>query len=333
MVCSERGRVVLVARLSIDAGAGKFAKSRARRQFPTHPVPLDVQHLAARRALRRENRAGVVWRRAAGCSIIEESGLIPDEPRQADCPRCRTGAGRCAASRCRSSSTRIGAAMIDHTTNPGSEEHESIERYDLEVAPRVRGLPPYLFGKINELKYRKRRAGIDVIDLGMGNPDRPARRLGHRQALRGRPRPAEPPLQRRHRRPQPPPRGRRSATSRGSASRLDPDHEVVATIGSKEGFSHMCLALLGPGRHRPGPRAELPDPRPRHRPGLGQRDLAGRPGQLRAFLANIARTCESLYPAAQDPGPELSAQPDGDGGRAGVLRGDRRAGAGSTTSS
>ena len=63
--------------------------------------------------------------------------------------------------------------MIEPTTNPGSEEHDSIERYDLEVAPRVRNLPPYLFGRINELKYRKRRDGIDVIDLGMGNPTDP----------------------------------------------------------------------------------------------------------------------------------------------------------------
>ena len=148
---------------------------------------------------------------------------------------------------CGSRSFVARVSMIEPKTNPGSEEHESIERYDLEVAPRVRNLPPYLFGRINELKYRKRRAGIDVIDLGMGNPDRPARGVGHRQALRGRPRLAEPPLQRRHRHLQPAPRGRRSGTSRGSASRLDPDHEVVATLGSKEGFSHMCLALLGPG--------------------------------------------------------------------------------------
>ena len=68
---------------------------------------------------------------------------------------------------------RTKLAMIDPKTNPGSEEHESIERYDLEVAPRVRNLPAYLFGRINELKYRKRKAGVDVIDLGMGNPTDP----------------------------------------------------------------------------------------------------------------------------------------------------------------
>src|SRR3954451_15934768 len=42
--------------------------------------------------------------------------------------------------------------------------------FHIDVADRVQRLPPYLFGKINSLKYQKRRAGIDVIDLGMGNP-------------------------------------------------------------------------------------------------------------------------------------------------------------------
>ena len=136
--------------------------------------------------------------------------------------------------------------MIDPKTNPGSEEHESIERYDLEVAPRVRNLPPYLFGRINELKYRKRRDGIDVIDLGMGNPTDPPEEWvidklceaardsrNHRYSVAT---------------------GiynlRREVASRYESRfgvSLDPDHEVVATIGSKEGFSHMCLALLGPG--------------------------------------------------------------------------------------
>src|ERR1700746_4054375 len=42
--------------------------------------------------------------------------------------------------------------------------------FRIDVADRVKRLPPYLFGIINALKYQKRRAGIDVIDLGMGNP-------------------------------------------------------------------------------------------------------------------------------------------------------------------
>src|SRR5262249_8906336 len=133
--------------------------------------------------------------------------------------------------------------MSDDTPNHDTDEPE---HHEIEVAPRVRGLPPYLFGKINELKYRKRRAGIDVIDLGMGNPTDPPEgwvidklceaardTRNHRYSMAS---------------------GgynlRREVAARYQnrfAVSLDPDHEVVATIGSKEGFSHMCLALLGPG--------------------------------------------------------------------------------------
>ena len=45
--------------------------------------------------------------------------------------------------------------------------------FDIEVASRVHRLPPYLFGNINALLLKKRRAGKDVIDLGMGNPSDP----------------------------------------------------------------------------------------------------------------------------------------------------------------
>ena len=51
-----------------------------------------------------------------------------------------------------------------------SEPNTDPKPFRIDVADRVKRLPPYLFGKINDLKYRKRRAGIDVIDLGMGNP-------------------------------------------------------------------------------------------------------------------------------------------------------------------
>jgi alanine-synthesizing transaminase len=47
------------------------------------------------------------------------------------------------------------------------------EEWNIEVAARLRRLPPYLFGQINALKHAKRVAGIDVIDLGMGNPTDP----------------------------------------------------------------------------------------------------------------------------------------------------------------
>src|SRR5215207_9858291 len=51
-----------------------------------------------------------------------------------------------------------------------NEPNTDPKPFRIDVADRVKRLPPYLFGKINSLKYQKRRAGIDVIDLGMGNP-------------------------------------------------------------------------------------------------------------------------------------------------------------------
>jgi alanine-synthesizing transaminase len=179
--------------------------------------------------------------------------------------------------------------MIDHTANPDTAEH-----FDLEVASRVRGLPPYLFGKINELKYRKRRAGIDVIDLGMGNPTDPPEKAvidklceaahdskNHRYSASA---------------------GvfnlRREVSARYEARfgvTLDPDQEVVTTIGSKEGFSHMCLALLGPGDTALVPAPSFPIHV--HAVALAAANVIAldvrEPG---AFLANVARVCESLFP-------------------------------------
>src|ERR1700722_2620068 len=51
-----------------------------------------------------------------------------------------------------------------------NEPNQPQTPFQIQVADRVQRLPPYLFGKINALKYAKRRDGIDVIDLGMGNP-------------------------------------------------------------------------------------------------------------------------------------------------------------------
>ena len=45
--------------------------------------------------------------------------------------------------------------------------------FQIQLASRVYRLPPYMFGRINSLLYEKRRAGNDVIDLGMGNPSDP----------------------------------------------------------------------------------------------------------------------------------------------------------------
>src|SRR5438128_9463440 len=127
-----------------------------------------------------------------------------------------------------------------------SEPNTSESPFKIDVADRVKRLPPYLFGKINALKYQKRRAGVDVIDLGMGNPsDVP-----------------EPPVIDKLCEAARDERNHRYSVSNGLYNlrrevalryarrhdvHLDSDTEVLAGLGSKEVFSHMCLALLGPG--------------------------------------------------------------------------------------
>ncbi|MBM4038512.1 MAG: aminotransferase class I/II-fold pyridoxal phosphate-dependent enzyme [Planctomycetes bacterium] len=123
---------------------------------------------------------------------------------------------------------------------------DTTEQYTIPVASRLLRLPPYLFGRINALKHQLRRAGADVIDLAMGNPnDPPAPAIIEKLCEAARD-----------------PRNHRYSVSTGIYNLrreaalhyqklwgvdLDPENEVVATIGSKEGFSHLCLALLGPG--------------------------------------------------------------------------------------
>jgi alanine-synthesizing transaminase len=116
----------------------------------------------------------------------------------------------------------------------------------IQVANRIERLPPYMLGKLKQLIYERRRAGADVIDMNMGNPtDPPPTAVVDklREAARDT-------------------RNSRYSVSAGVFNLrremafkykrrwnvdLDPATEVIATIGSKEGFSHLCLALLGPG--------------------------------------------------------------------------------------
>lgn len=114
------------------------------------------------------------------------------------------------------------------------------------AAARMHRLPPYLFGRINALKTALRRKGVDVIDLGMGNPSDPT------------PQPIVDKLREAAGKKQ----NQRYSVSQGIYNLrrelayfydqqwgvgLDPKTEIIATIGSKEGISHLCLATLGPG--------------------------------------------------------------------------------------
>src|SRR6476469_8209121 len=111
---------------------------------------------------------------------------------------------------------------------------------------RIKRLPPYIFEEVNRLKAQARGRGEDIIDLGMGNPDMPTPqhivdklvetvskpRTNRYSASKGIP-------------------GLRKAQAAYYARRfgvkLNPETQVVATLGSKEGFANMAQAISAPG--------------------------------------------------------------------------------------
>src|SRR5918997_6995712 len=116
----------------------------------------------------------------------------------------------------------------------------------MEDFHRIRRLPPYVFEQVNRAKAIARNAGADIIDLGMGNPDlpAPAHVLEKLKDTIGRP------------------RTDRYSASRGIAGlrraqaayydrrfgvKLNPETQVVTTLGSKEGFANMAQAITAPG--------------------------------------------------------------------------------------
>jgi alanine-synthesizing transaminase len=118
--------------------------------------------------------------------------------------------------------------------------------FRIEETGRLRRLPPYVFAQVNALKMEKRRAGEDIIDLGMGNPDVPTPKHIVDKLVEAAQKP----------------HNHRYSASRGITRLreevckwykrrfdvdLDPDRETVVTIGAKEGLSHLALALLAPG--------------------------------------------------------------------------------------
>ena len=115
-----------------------------------------------------------------------------------------------------------------------------------KFARRMDQLPPYLFGLINKLKMEKRHQGDDVIDLGMGNPLDPAPQAVADKLSEV----AQDPKTHRY----PAADGLRNLRreiamtyGRDYGVGLDMDREIIMTIGSKEGISHLSLALVGPG--------------------------------------------------------------------------------------
>lgn len=171
--------------------------------------------------------------------------------------------------------------------------------FQVRFAERMNQLPPYLFGMINKMKMEKRWQGDDVIDLGMGNPIDPAPGLVTEKLCEVA---ADPKI---HRYP----------TIAGGMKNLKREiglyygrtygveltgvDDVICTIGSKEGISHMCLALLGPGDTVLVPAPAFPI----HVYAAviaGANVLRIPLGNEESFLSQLDGMCRSLY-----PGPKL----------------------------
>ena len=111
---------------------------------------------------------------------------------------------------------------------------------------KIRRLPPYVFEEVNKLKARLRADGVDIIDFGMGNPDMPTPKHIVDKLIET---------------ARDPKSGRYSASKgiiglrramagyykRRFGVTLNPETEVVATLGSKEGFANLAQALTAPG--------------------------------------------------------------------------------------
>jgi len=116
----------------------------------------------------------------------------------------------------------------------------------MEEFHRIRRLPPYVFEQVNKAKLAARNAGADIIDLGMGNPDlpAPAHVLDKLREVAGKPRTDRysssrgiPGLR----------KAQASYYGRRFGVKLNPDTQVVATLGSKEGFANVAQAISAPG--------------------------------------------------------------------------------------
>ncbi len=111
---------------------------------------------------------------------------------------------------------------------------------------RIRRLPPYVFEKVNQAKATARNAGADIIDMGMGNPDLPTppHVIEKLKETLGKPRTDRYSASRGI-------NGLRKAQAAYYARRfgvkLNPDTQVVATLGSKEGFANVAQAITAPG--------------------------------------------------------------------------------------
>jgi len=184
----------------------------------------------------------------------------------------------------------------DIPQRPGEQDLTTVpnEPFQVRWADRVNRLPPYLFGRINNLLYQKRRAGHDVIDMGMGNPSDPPQPIVVEKLIEA----AQDPNNHGYSKSNGILNLRREVAAKYLKKygvRLDPESQIIVCLGSKEGFSHLCLALMGPSDN-----AIIPAPYfPAHMYAVALASgnaIALEVSNQERFLSNIAYTCQHLYP-------------------------------------
>ena len=178
----------------------------------------------------------------------------------------------------------------------------------MEEFHRIRRLPPYVFEQVNRAKAAARNAGADIIDLGMGNPDlpAPAHVIDKLKETLGKPRTDRysaskgiPGLR----------RAQAAYYGRRFGVKLNPDTQVVTTLGSKEGFANVAQAITAPGDVVLVPEPELSDPRLRL-PDGGRRDPLGAVGADAGLLPDARARDRALDPEADRGRGLLSVEPD-----------------------
>ncbi|QXC62302.1 aminotransferase class I/II-fold pyridoxal phosphate-dependent enzyme [Aquihabitans sp. G128] len=159
---------------------------------------------------------------------------------------------------------------------------------------RITNLPPYVFTIIDGLKVEARRKGVDVIDLGFGNPDLPSPAVAVEKLSEA----AHNSRNHRYSSSRGIPKLREAVADlylRRFGVVLDPEREIISTIGAKEGFSHLMWVLL-----QPGDAALVPSPSyPIHiwGPHLAGADVREIPmGTDQDFFENIQEAYEYSWP-------------------------------------
>ncbi len=183
---------------------------------------------------------------------VGRGNRIPGNTARPECRQAFDERGRIAVNKCGTASRDAvpgvqglrpaDVLFVARCSNLGPASGKTV----IEDFHRIKRLPPYVFAEVNRLKAQARARGADIIDLGMGNPDlqTPQHVLDKLTETIGKPRTDRysaskgiPGLL----------RAQANYYERRFGVKLKPDTQVIATLGSKEGFANMAQAITAPG--------------------------------------------------------------------------------------